>query len=222
MKSFLICSGSHFHRCLPNSSVTTPKADIILIYKFISSALCASTHSNEETWSWETQTHVDTNMQMQSWCSAMWIQTIFFTSLGPFRHHSREFCFSLNPFKEEGCYWVVYESRKSLALHFILTCNNFFLQRSSLSRALLSFLFPCSFSLAVCIDLVLLSYTPAICFSSTSISFTESSVYLSALTLTHMQTHRKMHPSYLYIRCIFQKQKLNRDTDKRFTYSSVF
>lgn len=118
----------------------------------------------------------------------------------------------------------MYESRKSLALHFILTCNNFFLPRSSLFRALLSFLFPCSFSLAVWIDLVLLSYTPAICFSSTSISFMESSVFVfiyflsAALILTHMQTHKMMHPMCSSISYILYFSKM----EAELRHSSAF
>lgn len=146
----------------------------------------ADTHSNEQILSWET-------VSCTCRCSPAVLQreSREFSSphTVPEGTNEGEFCFSFESLlrNRDATEWCM---RAETVWHytFILTCNNFSLQCSSLSRALFSFLFSRSFSFALWIDLVLLSYTPAICFSSTSISFTWTKRVLFFYIYSHSNT----------------------------------
>lgn len=133
-RSCLIWYGSHVYCCLPRSSITSPKAAIILIYKYVTLLFVLFTHKWTHTVRLGTDSylcptrHVNTDMQMQFFCTFLW----YVNSRNPESLHTwllkaqqkNSFDSVLNPLKEQR--GVMCESSKSTACYtFIFTCNHF-------------------------------------------------------------------------------------------------
>lgn len=120
MKSFLICSGSHFCCRLPSSSVSAPRADIILIYKYNTwffvvwhTKMNTHCHARHKFISVDTQTcRISLDVL---WC-LMNTQNPCFVFCPPKALMKESFVSDLGTFKEHVRYWLMCGSRKGFIL----------------------------------------------------------------------------------------------------------